>query len=610
MADNDPVARARAIAARLSAVVPDMSTHGKRKWDGDHGPGSMGKKLKKVYIPVEKYPDINFMGLLIGPRGSNQKRMETLSGSKILIRGRGSSKEPSGDADEDEDLHVLITADTDEQIARAQREVEDILFNPEQAMKLKQEQLRQVAENNNQQDGGGGGHYGPGGGSGTYGGQYGGGYGGGSGSGYGDDNTTLNIPVPKSLVGLIIGKGGETIRELQGKSGCHIQVARENEVNPDLTERTVMCSGTPAQVEIAKQLITDLLGDRLHGGSGHSGETMKLSVPNDKVGLIIGRQGSTVKGVQQRSGASIVIPPAPDTENPGLRTLMITGSHDAREKARQEIQLLVSDQHSLVPAGTNVIYMQIPNDRVGIVIGRGGSTIKAVQDRNNVRVQIPNVVDPGSMPEVRTITISASNMESIAMAKAEIDAILLGDEGSGGGRNSRYSNHSSHYGSQSSHYGGGGYDQQYQSYQQQYQQQYAQAYPQYTYEQYQAYYQQSGMTAEAAAAAAASATGAAAPAAATQAATPAAAAATTPAAGATTAATTAAASTTAAADSNDPNAYWNGYYEYAAYYGVDAANAAWGVTAAAEGAAAPATSIEADSSKDNEASAEAPAPSS
>ncbi|RHY35406.1 hypothetical protein DYB32_000123 [Aphanomyces invadans] len=347
----------------------------------------MGKKLKKVYIPVEKYPDINFMGLLIGPRGSNQKRMETLSGSKILIRGRGSSKEPSGDADEDEDLHVLITADTDEQIARAQREVEDILFNPEQAMKLKQEQLRH---------------------------------------GYGDDNTTLNIPVPKSLVGLIIGKGGETIRELQGKSGCHIQVARENEVNPDLTERTVMCSGTPAQVEIAKQLITDLLGDRLHGGSGHSGETMKLSVPNDKVGLIIGRQGSTVKGVQQRSGASIVIPPAPDTENPGLRTLMITGSHDAREKARQEIQLLVSDQHSLVPAGTNVIYMQIPNDRVGIVIGRGGSTIKAVQDRNNVRVQIPNVVDPGSMPEVRTITISASNMESIAMAKAEIDAILLG----------------------------------------------------------------------------------------------------------------------------------------------------------------------------------------
>ncbi|RHY05994.1 hypothetical protein DYB28_000107 [Aphanomyces astaci] len=394
MADNDPVARARAIAARLSAVVPEMSSHGKRKWE----------KLKKVYIPVDKYPEINFMGLLIGPH-----------------------------ADENEDLHVLITGDTDEQIARAQREVEDILFNPEQAMKLKQEQLRQVAENNNNQDGGGG-HYGPGAGYGGAPSPYGGGgpsgYGPPSGGGYGEENTTLNIPVPKTLVGLIIGKGGETIRELQGKSGCHIQVARENEVNPDQVERTVMCSGTPAQLEMAKQLITDLLGDRLHGGGGHGGETMKMPVPNDKVGLIIGRQGTTVKGVQQRSGASIVIPPAADVDNPTIRTLMISGSHDAREKARQEIQLLVSDQHSLVPAGANVIYMQIPNDRVrmivGIVIGRGGSTVKAIQDRNNVKVQIPNVVDPGSMPEVRTIAISSNNMESIAMAKAEIDAILMG----------------------------------------------------------------------------------------------------------------------------------------------------------------------------------------
>jgi far upstream element-binding protein len=40
-------------------------------------------------------------------------------------------------------LHVLIAADTDQQIAVAQAAVEDILFNPETAMKLKQEQLRQ-----------------------------------------------------------------------------------------------------------------------------------------------------------------------------------------------------------------------------------------------------------------------------------------------------------------------------------------------------------------------------------------------------------------------------------------------------------------------------------
>lgn len=68
--------------------------------------------------------------------------MEDESGAKILIRGKGSSKDPTGDPDENEELHVLITAESDEAIAKAQSAVEDILFNPQQAMKLKQEQLR------------------------------------------------------------------------------------------------------------------------------------------------------------------------------------------------------------------------------------------------------------------------------------------------------------------------------------------------------------------------------------------------------------------------------------------------------------------------------------
>jgi predicted PilT family ATPase len=34
------------------------------------------------------------------------------------------------------------------------------------------------------------------------------------------------ITVPNDCVGLIIGKGGDTIRQLQQKSGCKIQVAK------------------------------------------------------------------------------------------------------------------------------------------------------------------------------------------------------------------------------------------------------------------------------------------------------------------------------------------------------------------------------------------------
>lgn len=76
----------------------------------------------KVYIPVKEFPEINFFGLLVGPRGNSLKKMERESGAKISIRGKGSVKEGKGrpDAfadDSEEDLHCLVMADTDEKVA-------------------------------------------------------------------------------------------------------------------------------------------------------------------------------------------------------------------------------------------------------------------------------------------------------------------------------------------------------------------------------------------------------------------------------------------------------------------------------------------------------------
>lgn len=76
----------------------------------------------KVYIPVKEFPEINFFGLLVGPRGNSLKKMERESGAKISIRGKGSVKEGKGrpDAfadDAEEDLHCLIMADTQDKVA-------------------------------------------------------------------------------------------------------------------------------------------------------------------------------------------------------------------------------------------------------------------------------------------------------------------------------------------------------------------------------------------------------------------------------------------------------------------------------------------------------------
>ena len=71
------------------------------------------KKRKKLYIPQKKYPNFNFIGLVIGPRGKTQRELQAATGCRVVIRGRGAMKEgaaraPGHDYGEDDDLHVLI----------------------------------------------------------------------------------------------------------------------------------------------------------------------------------------------------------------------------------------------------------------------------------------------------------------------------------------------------------------------------------------------------------------------------------------------------------------------------------------------------------------------
>ncbi|TFK49894.1 hypothetical protein OE88DRAFT_1808958 [Heliocybe sulcata] len=109
---------------------------------------------EKVYIPVKEFPEINFFGLLVGPRGNSLKKMERESGAKISIRGKGSVKEgkarPEQYAeDAEEDLHCLVTADTPEKVAACvkaiNRVIETAASTPEGQNDHKRNQLRELA---------------------------------------------------------------------------------------------------------------------------------------------------------------------------------------------------------------------------------------------------------------------------------------------------------------------------------------------------------------------------------------------------------------------------------------------------------------------------------
>lgn len=63
--------------------------------------------------------------------------------------------------------------------------------------------------------------------------------------------------VPKTAVGVVIGKGGDMIKKIQGETGCKLQFIQGKGDGPG--DRRCIISGTKQQVEDAKRTIEDLI---------------------------------------------------------------------------------------------------------------------------------------------------------------------------------------------------------------------------------------------------------------------------------------------------------------------------------------------------------------
>uniref|UniRef100_A0A2M4AER0 Branchpoint-bridging protein n=1 Tax=Anopheles triannulatus TaxID=58253 RepID=A0A2M4AER0_9DIPT len=137
---------------RMQTINPDF------KPPSDYKPPVI-RVSDKVLIPQEEHPDINFVGLLIGPRGNTLKAMEKDTGAKIIIRGKGSVKEGKvGRKDgqplpgEDEPLHAFITASNPESVKKAVDRIKEVIRQgievPEGHNDLRRMQLRELAQLN------------------------------------------------------------------------------------------------------------------------------------------------------------------------------------------------------------------------------------------------------------------------------------------------------------------------------------------------------------------------------------------------------------------------------------------------------------------------------
>ncbi|MED6160403.1 Spindlin-1 [Stylosanthes scabra] len=118
------------------------------------------KKILRLDIPKDGYPNFNFVGRLLGPRGNSLKRVEATTGCRVFIRGKGSIK----DLDKEEllrgrpgyehlndPLHILIEAElpasvVDVRLRQAQEIIQELLKPVDESQDFyKRQQLRELA---------------------------------------------------------------------------------------------------------------------------------------------------------------------------------------------------------------------------------------------------------------------------------------------------------------------------------------------------------------------------------------------------------------------------------------------------------------------------------
>lgn len=264
-----------------------------------------------------------------------------------------------------------------------------------------------------------------------------------------DGHTIVEMMIPGPKVGLVIGKGGETIRNLQERAAVKMVLIQDG---PQQTsqEKPLRITGEPDKCEYAKQLVMDLItekelesitrgnfdGTNEYGSApggprpGGAGNTHEIMVPKQAVGVVIGKGGDMIKKIQQDSGARVQFLNVKD-ESPEDKVCVVTGSPEQIQAASTFINdliqsVLVRDQQNVGrgrgrgrpndSGGPNFganqrgarpdvpeIHYAVPANKCGLVIGKGGETIKNINQVSGAYVALSALPPPNAQEKVFVI---------------------------------------------------------------------------------------------------------------------------------------------------------------------------------------------------------------
>ncbi|NP_001161615.1 NOVA-like protein [Saccoglossus kowalevskii] len=162
-----------------------------------------------------------------------------------------------------------------------------------------------------------------------------------------DDNKyILKMLIPSAAAGSVIGKGGQTVVQLQRETGANIKLSKSNDYYPGTSERVVLITGTVESLTAVGNFVIEKVRDspQLAAKTGNESAVsqerarqVKIIIPNSTAGLIIGKGGATIKAFMEQTGSKLQISQKSEGVNLSERVLTISGEGDANKKAMNAV---------------------------------------------------------------------------------------------------------------------------------------------------------------------------------------------------------------------------------------------------------------------------------
>ncbi|CAM9510341.1 unnamed protein product [Ascophyllum nodosum] len=268
----------------------------------------------------------------------------------------------------------------------------------------------------------------------------------------------LSIMCPADSMGMLIGKGGSGLRELQSNSGVKVTLQETKSMPEGAKERGVGLAGALDHVSNVQRTIFDKLNARRITALAaspaeeeyeHAYEAAKAAgldpnnitdtdlndpskvtvvrwiMSNTQCGWLIGKGGSGIQNIESSSGAQVRVASEKHTSKAsGERIVYIKGNADQREQALDIIRNNPKITGRVAAVNEpEIAAVQVPAKAIGYILGHRGASIQALTEKTGAQLRVAPASETLTGSSEQRVDITGTPRQVVAARHALADRV-------------------------------------------------------------------------------------------------------------------------------------------------------------------------------------------